>query len=132
MVRRACLSGLDALDGFFSEDGKTGVDEDCLRDGDGDTGSEWFILVSAIGFFDEDRDRFGVRLARSGRGRSAYLTAGMVPSPIKPGSCFLCGILSGDPERDLGVLLPEEAAPFRRASSRERRRASRRSIRSLH
>lgn len=91
VVRRACLSGLDVRDVLFSGDNRDSVENWAVWDGEGEGGpgstSAVDVLSSSLAFgVKEGLERPDLRLNISGRARSVYVTAGIVPSPIHPGS----------------------------------------------
>lgn len=129
-----CLSGLEVLDVFFSGESCKEVEEAVFRDGEGDATSSACDPVSpTAAFWDEGvRECADLRLSTSGLASSVYVTAGIVPFPIQPCSSCRSAPTSCDPDDNLFMLLSDWAGRSWDVSWRERRRASRRSIRSLH
>ena len=125
-----CLSGLADLDALLSGVGIEGGDMTALE-GDGDAGPSVSALprVSPAVWPDDMLTGNDGLLGRAGRESSVYVTAGIVPAPIQPLSLW---VLSAESGSLVGLSPDEEGRRCWVFSCRDRRSASRRSIRSLH
>ena len=120
VVRIVCFSGLGVRNVLFGLGGKAGPPGEADRGRGGRFGSRYVLGPSTVASSDDVRRGCDGRCGRDGLESSEYCMAVIVPCPKEP-------LPSGKPGRF--VNLPGVSVE---SSCRDTRRASRRSIRSLH